>query len=150
MKTCSKCGEEKSENCFWPDRRRGRLAARCKDCNREHAKAYQARVPSYYKDRYAKVKSRVRINHLKRKYGLSAEGYEKLLAAQSGKCAICLVPAVTQAHGVLHVGHCHETGAVRGLLCRGCNHTLGAMKDDVANLRRAISYLEKSAYLDTE
>lgn len=37
---------------------------------------------------------------------------------------------------------CHKSNFVRGLLCHGCNIGLGAFKDDINNLKSAISYLE--------
>jgi hypothetical protein len=54
-------------------------------------------------------------------YGLTAEGYDDLLARQGGKCAICRGRPKSKR---LAVDHDHKTGAVRGLLCSRCNHDL--------------------------
>jgi hypothetical protein len=56
------------------------------------------------------------------------------------QCAICEVGV----DGKGHIDHCHETGAVRGLLCRGCNLGLGNFTDDIFKLERAILYLKKN------
>jgi hypothetical protein len=64
---------------------------------------------------------RARQNLIKR-YGITLENYEAMLEAQDGGCYICGNPPNAKR---LHVDHCHETGAVRGLLCAGCNRTLG-------------------------
>ncbi len=42
------------------------------------------------------------------------------------------------------VDHDHQTGFVRGLLCRDCNAALGLFKDSQEILERAIGYLEIS------
>lgn len=47
----------------------------------------------------------------------------------------------------LVIDHCHETGYLRGVLCNRCNILLGAAKDDVAILAKAIQYLEEFALL---
>lgn len=41
----------------------------------------------------------------------------RIYAWQKGRCAACGL------HTDLFIDHSHETGLVRGLLCRGCNHT---------------------------
>lgn len=70
------------------------------------------------------------------KYGLSRADFDAFLKKQRGKCAIC------RKARALDVDHCHVTGVVRGLLCRGCNVGLGMLGDNAAGLRRAIKYLE--------
>ncbi len=78
-------------------------------------------------------------------YGITAEDYDARVAAQGGGCAICGDDGSTSRGGLLHVDHCHGSGAVRGLLCESCNLALGKFKDDPALLRRAAEYLEATA-----
>jgi len=81
-----------------------------------------------------------RKSHLKRKFGITQEQYEEMLAAQDGGCAICGdSPEVGKA---LHVDHDHDTGDVRALLCVRCNNGLGQFKEDPILLDRARTYLQ--------
>jgi hypothetical protein len=158
MKTCTICKAEQPLDSFWPDRRRKNgLMARCKSCNTEQARAYRAAHPNREKAIYARTKTEVRERHLIRKYGVNLTDYAAMLLAQGGKCAICRAPEENQFKGVFHVDHCHTTGKVRGLLCRGCNHMLGVVGDDPKILLRAVEYLVPplaaqviGAYLDAE
>jgi len=141
VKTCPNCKEEKPIGDYWVRSRDGKPASRCKACSVLLNREWRKKNPDYEKERYRKSKKQTRERHLVRKYGVTLDDYNKMLEVQGGKCAICGRTEDTQHNDVLHVDHCHKTGAVRGLLCRGCNHVLGHMKDDVENLRRAIDYL---------
>jgi len=44
----------------------------------------------------------------------------------------------------LNIDHCHDTGAVRGVLCKKCNLALGLANDDPKILSGLIAYLERS------
>lgn len=67
--------------------------------------------------------------------------YAELYKIQNGLCAICSQP---EPYGrQLALDHCHDTGAIRGLLCTGCNMALGIFRDDVDVLQKAIEYLGK-------
>ncbi len=86
----------------------------------------------------------VRLYHLKRKFGLTGEQYDAMVAAQGGVCAICRNPETATRQGIvklLAVDHCHATGKIRGLLCNACNAMLGHGRDDVTLLKAAIAYL---------
>lgn len=78
---------------------------------------------------------------LRRRYGLPEGGYQELLAAQGGRCAICGRKPRTRA---LALDHDHRTGRIRGLLCsgpRGCNKALGVFETDPDIAYRAALYL---------
>jgi hypothetical protein len=87
-----------------------------------------------------------RKSHLKRKYGMTIEDYDRMLEAQGGGCAICGRPPREDIS--LHVDHDHETGRIRGLLCFPCNNTLGDFKDDATRLYAAADYLTRDPDLD--
>lgn len=66
--------------------------------------------------------------------------YDKLLALQGGRCAICRCTPRTRR---LAIDHDHETGIVRGLCCTRCNHDLlGAAMDSLQVLENAVYYLK--------
>jgi hypothetical protein len=76
--------------------------------------------------------------HLKRRYGLTLQEFDGLLADQGLLCPICLErPAV-------HVDHDHSTGKVRGILCEMCNGGLGQFRDNPETIRSAIEYLGRT------
>ena len=79
------------------------------------------------------------------KYGLTPETYEAMLAEQDGRCAICGTTEWRSRSDHPHVDHCHDTGKVRGLLCRGCNNGLGHFGDDPDRLEAAAAYLRRHA-----
>lgn len=74
------------------------------------------------------------------KYGLTRDKLAALLD-QHGVCAIC----GTDQWGAKgpQVDHDHETGKVRGVLCRRCNLALGNLDDDADRLRAALEYLSR-------
>lgn len=81
-----------------------------------------------------------------RRYGLTVEQYDAMLAEQSCVCALCGNPANpdgVRAASRLHVDHDHTTGQVRALLCNHCNRGIGAFVDDPDLLRRAAEYIER-------
>jgi len=83
-------------------------------------------------DRYAPKRPEYNL----RRYGLTVAERNAIAEKQDHKCPIC------QHERKLHVDHDHKTGAVRGLLCLGCNTSLGKFEDDPTILLRAIAYLK--------
>jgi Recombination endonuclease VII len=87
----------------------------------------------------AKVLKDARKDTLKRKYGLSLQDYDKMLAQQAGVCKICRRNSAAR----LSVDHCHEADELRSLLCNNCNPGLGRFRDSPALLRLAAAYIER-------
>lgn len=81
-------------------------------------------------------------------YNLTWENYVKILEQQEYLCAICgkqlVVPGQGEYNGndTAVVDHNHETGVVRGILCRKCNKALGGFGDDISIIKKAFNYLE--------
>jgi hypothetical protein len=71
-----------------------------------------------------------------KKYKLTQDDYDRMVADQHGRCAIC-----HSEPSVLAVDHDHATGQIRGLLCRSCNLGIGFLRDDVNLLYNAAQYL---------
>lgn len=59
-----------------------------------------------------------------KKYGITVNDFERMLAIQRNQCAICPAALTRRAH----VDHDHNTGKVRALLCPACNVALGAVE----------------------
>lgn len=74
--------------------------------------------------------------HLKQ-YGITIDDYNRLFIAQEGRCVICHEPSDKR----LFVDHNHQTGQVRGLLCRQCNTHLGQLERDRSWAQAAEAYL---------
>ena len=93
--------------------------------------------PLYFK-RYKDARKQYdKDRHIQTKFGLSPEQYDELWEHQGGRCAICAKELKDPV-----IDHNHETGQVRGLLCRTCNTGIGMLQDSVRLLTDAISYLE--------
>ena len=91
--------------------------------------------------RYRKKHPEPRLDHVKRFYNISPEQYRDILNEQGGLCKICRQPDTRQ----LSVDHDHETGNIRGLLCRSCNTLLGDAREDIGILIGAALYLQDFA-----
>lgn len=76
-----------------------------------------------------------------RRYGITPEIFDSILTDQNRKCALCC-KALTKPKDI-HIDHCHETGAVRGILCFKCNRALGMFGDNEAGLVRALAYVRR-------
>lgn len=69
----------------------------------------------------ARYRRRWRKTH---KYGLKDGAYERMLAEQNGRCALCAIDLCEES-GKRNSAHIdHTDGGVRGLLCFVCNQQL--------------------------
>lgn len=113
-----------------------RTASRCSACiNAMRRETYSPRTQRSYS--------------LKKRYGITADEFDEMLAKQGG-CAAC--GAIETDGKYWHVDHDHECcptqasscgKCIRGILCHGCNTALGNVKDSPARLRALIEYLER-------
>jgi hypothetical protein len=160
-KTCRICGETKPLDAFYSMAgMRDGHRNECKTCNlaqrrgRYDSKKAVDRVqqwrtanPGRYADYRREYNARperkraLRDQYYRRTFGISADEFDALLEAQGGGCAICGTRPERVAS--LHLDHCHETGAIRGILCLSCNQALGHFRDDPALLEAAARYLRQ-------
>ena len=126
-KLCNLCKVEKEVSLFSVDARsRSGYQTRCKDCQ----SAVKKEMAAYY-----------RKKHLEYKYGLTPEEYQEMLEAQNHRCAICGISEVHAENSRLCVDHNHDTGEVRGLLCKKCNQAIGLLQDNADFCDSAGKYL---------
>jgi hypothetical protein len=95
----------------------------------------------------ASHKEQARDRNLKQTYGIHSRDYNKMLAEQGGRCAICGTENPGSRYEVFFVDHDHITGKVRGLLCAKCNYLLGYAKDSPDVLLAAVDYLYKDVVM---
>jgi hypothetical protein len=75
--------------------------------------------------------------NLKRRYGVSLEIFEAILAAQGNVCAVCKMP-----DKVFCLDHNHKTLKIRGVVCLNCNlRVIGGARDQDHKLINAAEYV---------
>lgn len=117
-------------------------ADQCKDCAKKNRKP----VPTERNKAYSlawRLANPVLYKDFKRRthYGVPLGWYDEQLARQGGKCAICGSTDSRRKGCDFAVDHCHDTKAVRGLLCHPCNMGIGFLDHDEVVLSSAIRYL---------
>lgn len=113
---------------------------RLKEADRQRNIAYSS-SPEYRAHRKALV--------YQRKYKITLEQRDEMLAVQGGVCKVCGSPDPRGRDW--HTDHDHSCcpsrtscgECIRGILCGPCNTLLGWAKDDTAILQAAIAYLTK-------
>jgi len=115
----------------------------CKSCQKKRNDEYKKKFPwiIQYK-RWAR--------RIEEQYGITPDDYYRMWSEQDGCCKICKGWFRGKTNGgsecvTFCVDHCHNTGKVRGLLCRDCNTGLGHFKDNTKRLEDAIDYLKEAA-----
>jgi hypothetical protein len=94
----------------------------CKDC-----------YALWYQENKDRQKASNRRAAIKRRYGLTVDEYDALVAQG---CSIC------GSSEQIYMDHDHATNAVRAPLCSCCNSGLGMFRDSPELLRHAAVYLE--------
>lgn len=100
-----------------------KIAAQQKARREANPEAYTA----YHKEYADSHKEIRREQHWMRKYNITRQDYDTMLAAQGGGCATCHKKEPGGRGSYFHVDHDHQTGKVRGLLCHECNTALRAV-----------------------
>jgi len=147
MKTqiCIHCNQEKLLSDFSFREKRNTYYTICKKC----IKIYHIK---WYKQNYLRIKKlhqknlkQIKNCVLKKRFGITLEQFNQILEEQNGVCAICGQEETRIQHNgkisALAVDHNHVTGQIRGLLCSGCNVSLGRFKDNPKFLQNALNYL---------
>jgi len=128
IRTCRACGHTKPVGRF-----RGGDSV-CRECRS---------VEGRRRRRRPEARRRARDARLRRRYGIGLADVEAMARSQGWRCAACKGP------GPLVVDHDHVTGAVRALLCHGCNTAIGLLGEDPARAVAVAEYLRRYAE-DTE
>jgi hypothetical protein len=133
--TCTKCGYVGTN--FHPS-----YGNNCRPCLAEYVRDYRRRQKS--NPAWQRTQRRYSMRH---RYGIEPEEYEALRIAQDGRCAVCDIPSTdligTPRHRSLHIDHDHASGAIRGLLCNGCNRAIGYISNDPRVAAAMAEYLSR-------
>jgi hypothetical protein len=162
LKVCKKCGVEKTLSGFYKNKECSFGHENiCKKCRNAHTvknrdKTKHNKNAKVWRDkniekvreqdsvRYHNAPERWKNQHYVSRYGITLEQATQLLIKQFGQCLICNkeISVEIGVPNTAHVDHCHDSGAVRGLLCSHCNTGLGLFGDNRQNLLNAVRYLD--------
>lgn len=155
-KTCRRCQVEQSTAEFRRSARsRDGLQSWCKSCHREYSRIPEQRAKrNTYRNRWRRDNRKEMYNRdyrLKFRYGITEADFDRLLAKQGGRCALCPRTVPGGRWNAWHVDHDHHHcpgrrgcgECVRGLLCNWCNVGIGMLGDDAHRIRAAASYVER-------
>jgi predicted RNA-binding Zn-ribbon protein involved in translation (DUF1610 family) len=123
------------------ERNRERMAARYAEDPQHQLDISQ----KWYDENMRGNPDRIQDKTLRRRYGITLEDFKEMKSEQGEKCASCgdsLVPGI-----LTQVDHCHETGKVRGILCKSCNGALGFLKDDPMRVSALLNYIGEKSYV---
>ena len=154
---CKQCAKKRAADWYRSNRERANAASRARVARlrevdadgvrliqRERSRSWRERNPE-------KVRANGRRRTLKR-YGLTPEAFDAMLAEQGGRCAVCRT-AEPGGTGTWHVDHDHACCAeearscghcVRGLLCGRCNTALAMVDDDLDHLAALALYVRRA------
>jgi len=140
-RTCSDCKETLPLTAFTKSGRYWR--SYCRSCSNRRCSEYAVgnrekrneRLRRWRAENPEAARAVDQRKRLRQNYGLTVAEVEEMTAAQGGRCAICTVETS------LVVDHCHQSGAVRQMLCRSCNTFLGRVEANPKILEAMHSYL---------
>jgi hypothetical protein len=133
LRKCSRCEKAKPVTDF-ALMKGDRLARRkqCGECNAARRKrdSDNGATQKWKRANPQKVESA----RLRYRYGITIERRAEMAVEQGHRCACC------RRERKLFVDHCHDTGRVRGLLCRHCNIALGLLDDSPLLVAQLLEY----------
>lgn len=129
MKRCGRCKEGKEAGQFHRDASRASgLQCWCKACHKE------------YRNKPASL-ARRRLMDTASRYGLAADEVRRLRSLTHCQCC---GQRLSEDPQLRHIDHCHETGMVRGMVCRQCNLIMhGPAAECIDRMRHCIVYLSE-------
>jgi hypothetical protein len=121
-KICRKCQQRKSIFKFEKNQKsiRGKVSRRgeCKECRK-----WKRPIPSKLRKEYEKI-------------------HPEPLMGKPFYCPVCQHTIIRQFKNDVTLDHSHETGEIRGYICRQCNSNIGMMDESVNILERAIKWIQ--------
>ena len=135
-RVCRVCGKEKNlVDDYYLSRKDPTLPSsysyECKECTVKRTTEYNRKNAKGVRSRY-----------LRRNYGIGLEDYEKLIAQQNHRCAIC---KTTEAGGKFNKRFFIDrdsSGTVRGLLCKSCKVAIAEAGYNIHTLESMVQYLK--------
>lgn len=117
------------------------LQPRCRKCMAEKARRERERwnADPRRREQYLDMHRRAAVKGAYGPDGIAA--YERIQRGEP--CDVC--GHRLEGKRGMAIDHCHDSGRVRGILCKDCNLVLGWMNDDPARLRALADYLERGA-----
>ena len=128
--------EKRAINAEYMRRQRAQFPEKYRTKSREFLARHSERIKEERNAKYAENKAAIQA----KRHGTTKELLDAVLALQGGACAICEKPLDPWPSVTTHIDHCHDSGEVRGLLCRSCNMKEGWVKRHKARL---FAYLEQ-------
>jgi hypothetical protein len=119
----------------------------CTDCGSTTRKLIQVSpkvqlCATDIRERKKGKRARARNTRQVRTFGITVEEGDLLIEYQGGGCICKPWTGYNGASRSLSTDHDHQTGVVRGKLCKHCNDLLGRIKDNPEYFRRMIAYID--------
>ena len=122
----------------------GRQRWECRSCVSDRNRAYGQANRDRRNERLREWRSRnpeaAKMKDLRarltRKYRLTPHEVAAMIDAQGSRCLLC-----ASSTRRLVIDHCHDSGRVRGMLCRSCNTIVGQVEMAPALLNRLSAYI---------
>jgi len=160
-KQCTMCGKTRLIKFFSPRKNRAihSVHSWCKPCRIVDSRKRYSEMTDKQKFGHHMTSKK---SHLMRNYGITLDEYIQKVSAQNNLCAICNKVKHYETHTFkgfkknalgkrgkdschldkcnLYVDHNHETGKVRGLLCKECNLAYGHIKENTQYIKNLLTY----------